>query len=117
MNNEHPLGRIGQPEEIGKAVLYFVSDDGMELRETDINRSMEETIRIVWNELKYKCQVHKDLADIPSIQSYAGQLKQAQVHQFDSSGRRQEHLLPIKLVDVTLLECLIQTCLVVRGFT
>ncbi|MDC0885532.1 SDR family NAD(P)-dependent oxidoreductase [Nitrosopumilus sp.] len=27
MNNEHPLGRIGQPEDIGKAVLYFVSDD------------------------------------------------------------------------------------------
>ena len=27
MNNEHPLGRIGKPEEIGKAVLYFVSDD------------------------------------------------------------------------------------------
>ena len=27
MDNEHPLGRIGQPEEIGKAVLYFVSDD------------------------------------------------------------------------------------------
>ena len=27
MNNEHPLGRIGQPEEIGKATLYFASDD------------------------------------------------------------------------------------------
>ncbi len=27
MNNEHPLGRIGQPDEVGKAVLYFVSDD------------------------------------------------------------------------------------------
>ena len=27
MNNEHPLGRIGQPEEIGKAALYFTSDD------------------------------------------------------------------------------------------
>ena len=27
MNNEHPLGRIGQPDEIGKAALYFTSDD------------------------------------------------------------------------------------------
>ena len=27
MDNEHPIGRIGQPEEIAKAVLYFVSDD------------------------------------------------------------------------------------------
>jgi len=27
MNNEHPLGRIGQPEEIAKAIMYFVSDD------------------------------------------------------------------------------------------
>ena len=27
MNSEHPIGRIGQPEEVGKAVMYFVSDD------------------------------------------------------------------------------------------
>jgi len=27
MDNEHPIGRIGQPEEVAKAVMYFVSDD------------------------------------------------------------------------------------------
>ena len=27
MNNEHPIGRIGQPEEVAKAIMYFASDD------------------------------------------------------------------------------------------
>ena len=27
MNNEHPIGRMGKPEDIANAVLYFVSDD------------------------------------------------------------------------------------------
>jgi dihydroanticapsin dehydrogenase len=29
MNNEHPLGRMGQPEDVAKAILYFASDDSL----------------------------------------------------------------------------------------
>ena len=29
MNNEHPIGRIGEPHEIAKAVLFLVSDDSL----------------------------------------------------------------------------------------
>ena len=29
MNNEHPIGRIGEPNEIAKAVLFLVSDDSL----------------------------------------------------------------------------------------
>lgn len=29
MDNEHPIGRIGQPIEVAKAILYFASDDSL----------------------------------------------------------------------------------------
>ena len=29
MNNEHPIGRIGEPSEIAKAVLFLVSNDSL----------------------------------------------------------------------------------------
>ena len=27
MDQEHPIGRIGKPDEVAKAVLFFASDD------------------------------------------------------------------------------------------
>ena len=44
--------------------------------EVDVNRGIESTLNVVWNELKYKAGVTKELGDIPKIQGYPQQLNQ-----------------------------------------
>jgi two-component system NtrC family sensor kinase len=44
--------------------------------EVDINRGIKSTLNVVWNELKYKATVSKELGDIPKIQGYPQQLNQ-----------------------------------------
>lgn len=45
-------------------------------RFTDINRCIESTLNIVWNEIKYKAQVKKEYCDLPEILCYPQQLNQ-----------------------------------------
>lgn len=42
----------------------------------DINRCLESTLNIVWNELKYKAEVETILGDIPGVLCYPQQLNQ-----------------------------------------
>jgi two-component system NtrC family sensor kinase len=42
----------------------------------DINRCLEDTINIVWNELKYKCEVKKEYGDLPPTYCFPQQLNQ-----------------------------------------
>ncbi len=42
----------------------------------DINRCIDSTLNIVWNEIKYKAQVKKDYAELPQILCYPQQLNQ-----------------------------------------
>ncbi|MBW1614871.1 MAG: histidine kinase, partial [Deltaproteobacteria bacterium] len=47
-----------------------------ELEHTDINKGIESTLNIVWNELKYKAEVIKDLGDIPPVKCYPQRINQ-----------------------------------------
>jgi len=47
-----------------------------ELEFADINKSIESTLNIVWNELKYKAEVIKEYGDIPQIECLPQQLNQ-----------------------------------------
>jgi PAS domain S-box-containing protein len=42
----------------------------------DINAGIESTLNVVWNEIKYKAQVSKELGDIPPVRCYPQQINQ-----------------------------------------
>ncbi len=54
----------------------FSRVDQAEYKHSDLNDCIESTVNIVWNELKYKVQVHKDYGEIPLTKCYAQQLNQ-----------------------------------------
>ncbi|MDD1620791.1 MAG: ATP-binding protein [Methylococcaceae bacterium] len=43
---------------------------------TDLHKSLDSTLNMVWNELKYHCTVHKEYGDIPAIYCLPSQLHQ-----------------------------------------
>jgi signal transduction histidine kinase len=54
----------------------FSHVDQAELQFANIEEGIESTLRVVWNELKYKAEVVKEFGAIPSIQCFPFQLNQ-----------------------------------------
>jgi two-component system NtrC family sensor kinase len=54
----------------------FSRVDQAECKHADINECIASTINIVWNELKYKAKLNKDLGDIPLTKCFPQQLNQ-----------------------------------------
>ncbi len=55
----------------------FSRVDSVNKKETDINEDVIETaLRLVWNELKYKCTLKKDLGPLPLYSCNSGELSQ-----------------------------------------
>jgi len=60
--------------DIVQSLKSFAHVDEAHLEEADLNEAIEDTLKIVWNELKYKCHLHKRLGQIPLIRCNVGQL-------------------------------------------
>jgi len=66
-------------ERIKKIVLDlkdFAHPGEDKVQTTDINKGIESTLNVVWNELKYKATVTKEYGDLPQVQCYPQQLNQ-----------------------------------------
>jgi len=58
----------------------FSRTDKAEFESADINDVLEKTLSLVWNELKYKAEVVKELGSLPQIECNPGRLTQVFVN-------------------------------------
>lgn len=62
--------------EIVQNLKSFARLDEASVKEANINDGITATLKVVWNELKYKSEIVTDLGDIPDIRCSPGQLNQ-----------------------------------------
>ena len=70
------LNGMHRVKEIVQGLKSFARVDEAEMQIADVNEGIEATLKVVWNELKYKCKVHTKLKALPQIRCYPGQLNQ-----------------------------------------
>ena len=68
---------LDRVRKIIQALKDFSRTDAAETwRLDDINQGLESTLCVVWNELKYKCEVRKEFGDLPAIECVMSHLNQ-----------------------------------------
>jgi signal transduction histidine kinase len=65
----------------------FSHVDEAELQFANIEEGIESTLRVVWNELKYKADIVKEFAGIPPIQCFPFQLNQVIMNLLVNAGQ------------------------------
>jgi len=75
MTQESNTG-IEKIENIIQSLRRFSRMDEGEIKKVNINQIIEDTLKVVWNQLKYKCTVQKKLGKIPAISCNPVQINQ-----------------------------------------
>jgi two-component system NtrC family sensor kinase len=73
--NESVDGAV-RVKDIVSGLRNFARLDEAEVKEADINEGIESTLKVIWNAIKYKAEVVKELGDIPHLLCYPAQLNQ-----------------------------------------
>lgn len=73
---EESLDGAGRVKKIVQGLKNFSRVDQAERLPTDINECLDTTLNIIWNELKYKCEVKKEYGELPMTVCNPQQLNQ-----------------------------------------
>ena len=68
------------------------------LKFTDINKGIESTLNVVWNELKYKAVVTKDYGNMPLVECYPQQINQVFMNIFVNAAQAIENQGEIRIL-------------------
>ncbi|HYO59414.1 ATP-binding protein [Archangium sp.] len=63
-------------KEIAQGLRSFAREDSGEPQLVDVNTELASTLKIVWNELKYKCEVKRDFGPLPPVSCHPTQISQ-----------------------------------------
>jgi len=77
---------IGRVRKIVQDLKTFSRVGEQEWQEADLHQGIDSTLNIVWNELKYKCQVIKEYGDIPPVYCLISQLNQVFMNMLVNAG-------------------------------
>jgi signal transduction histidine kinase len=62
--------------EIVNNLKSFARLDESDVKPADLNEGLENALKIVWNEIKYKAEIIRELSPLPMVRCYPGQLNQ-----------------------------------------
>jgi PAS domain S-box-containing protein len=73
---EESLAGTRRIKEIAQSLRSFAREDTGEPQLVDVNTELASTLKIVWNELKYKCEVKRDFGPLPPVSCHPTQISQ-----------------------------------------
>ena len=73
--NESTSG-LERVRDIVQGLKSFARVDEAEVQEVDLNECLESTLKMAWNEIKYRCDVKKSLSPLPLVKCHPGQMNQ-----------------------------------------
>jgi two-component system, NtrC family, sensor kinase len=73
---EESLAGTRRVIEIAQSLRSFAREDSGEPQLVDVNAELASTLKMVWNELKYKCEVKRDFGPLPPVSCHPTQLAQ-----------------------------------------
>jgi signal transduction histidine kinase len=80
VHRDEMVARIRSGQRIIQQIVLDLKDFAHpgenELKYSDINKNINSTLNVVWNEIKYKAAVKKDYGELPLVKCYPQQLNQ-----------------------------------------